>query len=328
MKTWSFLIVLGVLIAAGAADAATYRWMGPDGVVIYSDRPPQPGDLPKAAAAEAPAPAARAGARGAVDDLLARSGFKDQVAAIADRLRTEFHRRHGHLVAPDMTLAREISSARLRPEALYEAFVVEFAKRIDEERMADALVWFDSPAGRKIAGLEGRAARARDGAAELGRFVARLRGEPTRPERVALVQRLDAAGRATENSIEASLSLLRSLAVAVSPYLPLGQGGAPGEVEGLIQRVRAQALSQTRQMSWVMMLFAYRQLSDPELTQYVEFAESGPGQWYLDAVGRSFVEAVGAVTRGAAAELVEAVPPARWHLGPEPREAPRPAASL
>ena len=192
MKTWSFLIVLGVLIAAGAADAATYRWMGPDGVVIYSDRPPQPGDLPKAAAAEAPAPAARAGARGAVDDLLARSGFKDQVAAIADRLRTEFHRRHGHLVAPDMTLAREISSARLRPEALYEAFVVEFAKRIDEERMADALVWFDSPAGRKITGLEGRAARARDGAAELGRFVARLRGEPTRPERVALVQRLDA----------------------------------------------------------------------------------------------------------------------------------------
>jgi len=299
-----------------------------DGVVIYSDRPPQPGDLPKAEPGGAAAPAAPSAGREAVDDLLARSGFRDQVVAIAGRLRAEFHRRHGHLVPPDMRLAHEISSARLRPEAFYEALVVELATRIDEERMADALTWFDSPAGRKIARLEREAAHARDGAEELGRFVARLRAEPPRPERVALAQRLDAAGRATETSIEASLSLLRSLAVAVSPYLPLGQGGAPGEVEGLIQRVRAQALSQTRQMSWVMMLFAYRQLSDPELTQYVEFAESGPGQWYLDAVGRSFVEAVGAVTRGAASELVEAVPPVRWHPAPERREAPRPAASL
>lgn len=328
MRNRSFLIVLGVLIAASGAEAATYRWVDPNGVVIYADRPPQAGDLARAEPAEAPAPIASDAERGAVDEFLALSGFKQQIVAIAAKLRTEFHKRHGGLVKQDLAVAEGIASARLKADALWDAFTAEFARRIDEEQMADAGTWFGSAIGRRVAELESRAGRAPDAAQELARFVARLRREPPRPERVALVQRLDAAGRATETSVEASLSLLRSMALAAAPYVPVGHGGAPGEVEGLIQRVREQALSQTRQMSWIMMLFVYRQLSEPELTRYVEFAESGAGQWYLGTVGRAFVHAVGVVTRGAATELVEAVPPTRWHQTPERREPPRPAASL
>jgi hypothetical protein len=125
----------------------------------------------------------------------------------------------------------------------------------------------------------------------------------------------------TETSVDASLSVLRALAVAAAPYLPVTEASARGEIERAIRRMREQVLPQQRQASWMMLLFAYRDLSDAELAQYVEFAESPTGQWYFATTGRSFVDAVSVVVRAAAVELAQFVPPSRWHQTPQ-REAP------
>src|SRR3989304_3557992 len=136
MRNRSFLIVLGVLIAASGAEAAPSRWVAPNGVVIYADRPPQAGDLARAEPAEAPAPIASDAERGAVDEVLALSGFKQQIVALAGQLRTG-------VPAP--------------------------------------------PGGRGAAGGGGGPGPPPAAAQGRARFVARLRREPPRPERVALV---------------------------------------------------------------------------------------------------------------------------------------------
>jgi len=60
----------------------------------------------------------------------------------------------------------------------------------------------------------------------------------------------------------------------------------------------------------VTMLLAYRDLTDDELEQYVQFVESDPGQWYINLMNSALLNAVGAAADATAAELATAVPQA------------------
>jgi len=320
--TWALLLVLGagLLVGGAPADAATYRWVDENGVVTYSDRPPQPRAAPPAPdtpAADTPAPDAAApgvvaGERAAVDALLDISGLKRQLAAITTRIRNEFHQQHGQLTAQDFAQAEQIAARHVRTESVYGLIAAGVGKRADATKLEAALAWYRSPLGRRITEIEVAFSVSRSVERELERYVGRLQARPPERERVALVARLDAAGRATETSLDVSMAIIRSLASAVDPYLPAERRLGPSQLESRIREVRAQAFEQVRRVSLVMMLFLYRDVPDADLARYVRFAESEAGQWYVSAVSRAFVDAVGAVARGAATDLVKAVPPKRW----------------
>ena len=313
--TWTLLIVLGAgLLAGGApADAATYRWVDENGVVTYSDRPPQPREAPPAPdTPAADTPGAVAGDRAAIDALLDVSGLKRQLAGITTRIRTEFHQQHGQLTAQDFAQAEQIAARHVRSESVYGLIAEGVGKRADATKLQAALGWYRSPLGRRITEIEVAFSTSGGVEREIERYIGRLRQRPPERERVALVARLDAAGRATETSLDVSMAIIRSLAAAVDPYLPAERRLGRSQLESRIREVRAQAFEQVRRLSLVMMLFLYRDVPDADLARYVRFAESEAGQWYVSAVSRAFVDAVGAVARGAATDLVRAVPPQRW----------------
>lgn len=56
------------------------------------------------------------------------------------------------------------------------------------------------------------------------------------------------------------------------------------------------------------MLFAYRDLDDAELGEYVRFMESAAGQWYATTMNGALVSAVGVAAELAAVELVTLLP--------------------
>ncbi|OGL02427.1 MAG: hypothetical protein A3E31_10405 [Candidatus Rokubacteria bacterium RIFCSPHIGHO2_12_FULL_73_22] len=319
--TRTLLIALGAGLLAGGtpADAATYRWVDDNGVVTYSDRPPQPREAPPApaaaSAADATAPGAVAADRATIDELLDVSGLKRQLAPITTRIRSEFHAQHGQLAARDLARAEQITARHVRTETVYGLIAEGVGKRSDAAKLAAALAWYRSPVGRRITELEVAFSRSSGTEREIERYVGRLQQSPPARERLALVQRLDAAGRATETSLDVSIAIIRSLASAVDPYLPAERRLSRSQLESRIRQVRAQVFEQVRRLSFVMMLFIYRDVSDADLARYVAFAESEPGQWYVSAVSGAFVDAVGGIARGAATDLVRAVPPERWQQG-------------
>jgi len=170
--------------------------------------------------------------------------------------------------------------------------------------MAKALAWYDSPLGKRITGLE-LAALVFDGGP---RAVADLENDRPSPRRLALIERLDAGGGASETTVDVTMAIVRSLTRAFQPALPAVSRLNPGQLEEALVRTRNRTLEQIRDACLVSMLLAYRTLSDHELEQYVQFVESEAGLWYMSVMNSTLLIAVDVAADAVAAELVTAVP--------------------
>ncbi|WP_444437136.1 hypothetical protein [Pseudomonas sp. A6] len=176
------------------------------------------------------------------------------------------------------------------PPALYQALVNNSDQRfapaqIDARALAGlrrsladsgpALAFFESPLGRKIAAAETLATRSD----QLAQYANGLPRQQATPQRQQLAQRLSRALPASEAGAEVSMALASVAADSLSQMLPgllgQGQGLLEGQRQNVVQQIGAD-LDNT-------LLYVYRGLSDAELQQFADFAESPAGQAYYQA---------------------------------------------
>lgn len=188
------------------------------------------------------------------------------------------------------------------PPALYQALVENSNKRfaanqIDARALnslrsnlgdsAPALAFFESPLGHKIAAAETLATR-HDQLAQYANGLPRQQASTLRQQ---LAHRLSQALPAREAGAEVSMALASVAADSLSQMLPglLGQGQnlLAGQRQNVMQQIGAD-LDNT-------LLYVYRGLSDDELQQFTDFAESPAGRGYYQA-------ALAAVRAGLGAE--------------------------
>lgn len=193
------------------------------------------------------------------------------------------------------------------PPALYQALVENSDKRfapgqIDARALASlrsnladsgpALAFFDSPLGHKVSAAETLATR-RD---QLAQYANGLPRQQVSAQRQQIVHRLSQALPAREAGAEVSLALASVAADSLSQMLPglLGQGNGllEGQRQNLMQQIGAD-LDNT-------LLYVYRSLSDTELQQFADFAESPAGRAYYQAALSGVRAGLGATPQSAA----------------------------
>ena len=145
-----------------------------------------------------------------------------------------------------------------------------------------ALAWFRSPLARRVVALE-REALEPARASEFEVFAAGLVANRPSEWRLSLLARLDAAGLATETSLDLALAVLGSLARARDPQAP------PARIAQGLLELRDRMSWRVRQATLLGMLFAYRGLADEELERLVGFVESDAGQWFVNATSEVIV---------------------------------------
>ncbi|MDF3932575.1 hypothetical protein [Pseudomonas citronellolis] len=177
------------------------------------------------------------------------------------------------------------------PPALYQALVNNSDQRfapaqIDARALAGlrqnlpesgpALTFFESPLGQKVAKAETFATRSD----QLSQYAKGLPRQQATPQRQQLAQRLGRALPASEAGAEVSMALAGVAADSLSQMLPglLGQGGG-----GLLQGQRQNVIQQISADLDNTLLYVYRGLSDAELQQFTDFAESPAGHAYYQA---------------------------------------------
>jgi hypothetical protein len=275
------------------------------GTAFISIGTPAAATVPLEGARAVARPDKRSGAETqALDHLLERSGLRVQLESLSAGVRVQFLRGRGRVSGQDRLTIDQIVSERFAAEALYTRISREFAPHLDAAKMAKALAWYDSALGKRITGLE-LAALVFDGGP---RAVADLENDRPSPRRLALIERLDAGGGASETTVDVTMAIVRSLTRAFQPALPAVARRNLGQLEEELVRARNRTLEQIRAACLVSMLLAYRTLSDHELEQYVQFVESEAGLWYMSVMNTTLVIAVDAATDAVAAELVTAVP--------------------
>jgi hypothetical protein len=276
--------VLGAMLASsGFAAAATIERDGGDRVVARPERQPQ---------------------AQALDDLLERSGLRVQLDSLTAGIRAQFVRAHRRQSNQDRMTIDRIVAERFAAPALYTRIKAELQRNLDADRLEKALAWYDAPLGRRIIGQE-LAALVATGGPEA---VAELERNRPSPRRIALLEKLDAAGGASETTVDVTVAIVRSLTRAFQPGLPAVAALTPAQLDQQIAQARNRTLDDMRRVCLVSMLLAYRGLADEEIDQYVQFVESEAGSWYMGVMNGALLVAVNAAAESTAAELKTAVP--------------------
>lgn len=209
------------------------------------------------------------------DLLYKAAGWPEQRAHFSDALKAAQQRYQSSL-----------------PPAVFQALVSNsdqrFAARAMDQRaearlrqgLADpkpALAFFESALGRKIVAAELLATRS-DQLAKNAQGLPKLQVESTR---ALLIGHLAQALPARQAGAEVSLAIAGVAADSLSSMIPglLGGGQAAGLLDGQRERLQQQIAIDLNNT----LLYVYRDLSDPELEEFVDFAESAAGQAYYQA---------------------------------------------
>lgn len=236
--------------------------------------------------------AAAGGARAEdrVGELLRRSGLDAQLTQVAGAVRVALlerehgaddPRRVGRVLA---TADRAFAVERLR------AGVRAALARLEAADVEAALVFLDSPAGRRITRAEVAASEperldrpAPGGEDAVGRLGSRRR---------ALLERLERASAGSETRLELDLRLSVAVLDGVRLARPELPAPRPEEARRLFEARRGEILRIYRTEALGDSAAVYRPVSNGDLVRYVRFAESAAGRRYLRAVSAALLAAL------------------------------------
>ena len=290
------LVGLCVLATSAVAEAKTYRWVNDQGVVVYSDQPPQVriGDKEHDAL---------------IAEALEISGTKKSLESIPAQIRAQYDARQSPIRPEDKARVIRILTDAFRPDVLYSAVRGAFRSNFDAERMDVVMEKLRSPLFRKIAAME-LAATESGAQQDLERFAMGLQGDIPAPARVSLVQRQEAAMRSAELQIDMAVIAAKAVGRSLEALLSPAQRATGREMDAAERQLRSQQNALTR-AALVRWLYTYRALTTEELTTYVEFNESDAGRWFSATQRKGLLDAMRAAMDTAARHMASAFPAKR-----------------
>ncbi|WP_300732445.1 hypothetical protein [Pseudomonas sp.] len=210
-----------------------------------------------------------------LDELFSAAGWPEQRAHFNDALTGAQERYRNNLPPAVYQALVNSSSQRFEPAAMDRRAKAQM--RTNLPRPAPALAFFKSPLGYKIVAAEVLATR-RDQLAQHAQGLPRIEASATRQ---LLINHLSRALPVREAGAEVSLAIAGVAADGLSSMIPglLGAGQAQSMLNGQRQRLMEQIAAEMDNT----LLYVYRDLSDPELEEFVTFAESPDGQTYYQA---------------------------------------------
>lgn len=207
--------------------------------------------------------------------LYQAAGWPEQRTHFTDALSAAQQRYQKSLPPAVYQALVDNSNRRFQGQAMDQRALAALRANLNDPR--PALAFFQSPLGRKVTAAEVLATR-RDQLAKNANGLPRMEASATRQLQVRHLAR---ALPAREAGAEVSLALAGVAADSLSQMLPglLGGGQAQGMLDGQRQRLMEQIGNDLDNT----LLYVYRGLSDPEMEEFVTFAESREGRAYYQA---------------------------------------------
>jgi hypothetical protein len=207
--------------------------------------------------------------------LYQAGGWPEQRAHFHDALKAAQSRYRNSLPAAIYQALVDNSNQRFGPAAMDQRALASLRQQLPDPQ--PALAFLHSPLGRKITASEVQATR-REQLAQNANGIPR---SPADASRRLLIGHLVQALPAKEAGAEVSLALAGVAADSLSQMIPGLLGGE--QAQGLLNSQRQRLMGQIAGDLDNTLLYVYRGLSDPELDEYVSFAESAAGQAYYQA---------------------------------------------
>lgn len=223
-------------------------------------------------------------------DRLLRGSYLPQYA---ERLERSALRVAGHPVdrklADDERLRLRIEK-ELAPDAVVADIVRRVSASFDESAVAQLERFQESPAGRR---LHDASDAPYSSLSQMGyRF---FRGtSDVAPERVALCRKIDDFTLAGQTTADLYVRVYEALLRWYAARFPKSAEAhaAQGGIEKVVAREREVAKSYFHEHGVPFMVYAFSDISTPELEEYVALVESPAGRWYGNAVREALIQTI------------------------------------
>ena len=298
------LAVLALAASAGVADAKTYRWVDANGVVHYSDTPPQ-------------IPAVTGDRDALIEEALELTGITKQLAGLAAQVTQNTNLGKSPLDAKERAALLQALAAAFGAEPILATVRGVLRKDYDPQLMGVFVAQLRTPTLRRLTAMEVEADTP-ELAQKLPAFAAGLKANPPPAARMSRLARLDAATGTAAYMLELRGAVVRAGVRAIEPMLPPARRPKPGAVDAAIAGMIAQQRDLMRQEVLVLFLYVYRGATDAELDEYIAFEESEAARWFQGLYRRALIEGLAAASENAVRRIARALPAKRFSPPPLP----------
>ena len=216
---------------------------------------------------------------GKVNKLIDAAGIAHSVRQIQPGIVSAFDEPQEGLPENVRRALREAASEAFRPDPIIEKVRARLGTALTVRHLDDALVWLESPIGRRITDLENATAEPA-ASARIEAYARELEKRPPTKSRSELVAKLMVATGSSEFGAVMVESMVLASALGINAAHPVQQ---QEPIERLRQRVKATIPPLRKQSDEILtlsMLYTYRSLSDQDLNSYLKFLNSASGSAY------------------------------------------------
>lgn len=243
--------------------------------------------------------------RAQIDTMLERSGFNKLLQYVPDFAQAVLKQSSGAL-EPEVNsaLSAAFSDAFATPTVQRDVVAI-ISAHYDEARASAYIEHLRSPISLRMAALE-RSTSDPANLDDFKAFAASLQETPPVAARSRLIQRLDQANRATEFSIDMQTAFFKAIFVAIDPVMEADMRLGDGELEKMVDEVRTSLDERLRYNTRLSYLYAFRDVSNEELEDYIELCESESYRWAIQLLGNAMISALNQAADRAAASMAAA----------------------
>lgn len=209
------------------------------------------------------------------------SSFPDQISSIsAQRLLTS---EQPDLEKKVAAILKDSFDVKRSEENLY-AFLLENTQVGFLEK---AVQWGETPLAQKI-NAEEVAASKPESQAGLLRYMADLQEAPPSEARIAIIHEFEKTTGLSDLSTQIIIEMVRGMVESVNLALPEDKRQTQDQVDEEIEKIKSTIRGSIREQIILTSFYSYRNISDGELAQYIEFYKSDTGKTEIDVSSKAF----------------------------------------
>ncbi len=234
-----------------------------------------------------------------IDKMLAQSGFDKLMQHVPDFAQSILKQSAGSL-EPEVNSKLSLAFSRaFKTDVIRRDVSSSLRSHYDTKLSAAYLTFTEAELTRKMSALES-STNAPEHQQSMLDFIQTLKTTPAPAKRLQLIERLDKANRASDFSIDLQTAFFRAVFTAIDPVLEADMKLGAGEMEKMVDEVRNSLTDSTRQRTQHTYLYAFRDLSDRELEEYVVLSEGDGNRWGVQALGNAMIYAINRAAERAA----------------------------
>ncbi|MDR4517129.1 MAG: hypothetical protein MRK00_07055 [Nitrosomonas sp.] len=208
-----------------------------------------------------------------IDEIVTASGLHKQIREIPDKIMMGAKQSSAMPRDPDaVKQVEKIMTESFKPEHFHQRIRKALLKDFDHDRIAGLLKSYHSPLVRKMQAFEQRDIQSD----AFESFMDGLADAPLSEERFRLVRKYDSATNITDFAVELVAGTTRAMMMGATS----GDMNKMTAFDADFAKHRKDLTDTMRNVMLVTLVYVYREASDAELAEYVDFFTSEDSKWF------------------------------------------------